>query len=196
VSFAIRPLALGAALICITLAIGCARFASRADNRVDRYETWLNMQSPRRRGVGRPKSPADVEFERDLRAKPESGLSKIHLKSAPGAPYYIYDDHRQQLNPGVSFFRQSSAWRETSIDVCPPIPRNDNCRKTVEECSLDHEGKAAALMGPQAGERTLPRRPAQRVAALGLRDHREETCGHGEHRLVACTRQAQHLWAG
>jgi hypothetical protein len=80
---------------------GCApRVATNPgiDGVVRKYEAWLKTQLPARHsGVGTPKSSQEVVFVTDLRAAPQRGLSKVHLKSTPERTCYVYERQTNRL---------------------------------------------------------------------------------------------------
>jgi len=88
-------------LILLALTISCVPQVEGngdADDLVRKYEEWLKAQSgPPQRGVGTPQSPQDVVFDSDLRAAPERGLSRVHLKNSPEHAYYVYEGQSSRL---------------------------------------------------------------------------------------------------
>jgi hypothetical protein len=53
------------------------------DDVVRKYEGWLAQLHTPRYGMGVSRSPQEVVFITDLRAEPDRGLSKVHIKIAP-----------------------------------------------------------------------------------------------------------------
>lgn len=111
----LRPsFTLAACLLC-----GCAR----QDNpSVRNYEQWLQKRfnSPRY-SVGTPRADEEVVFETDFRSQPDKGLSRVRLKSTPGAASYVYGNQTRSLIQPVFADRLAAvsipAGRWTYIDT-------------------------------------------------------------------------------
>lgn len=125
------------------------------DDVVRKYEAWLKTQLPEpHSGVGIPKSSQDVVFVTDLRAAPERGLSKVHLKSAPDSISYVYE-HKSNRLIAAAFYDGLAAvmvpigrWayiEESGRFAFSPIFRAAN--------NFDH-GVATAQLGTAAHGRT------------------------------------------
>ena len=119
-----------------------------------KYEDWLKTRLPARHsGVGAPKASEEVVFDTDLRDAPERGLSKVHLKSAPGEVSYVYQRQTDRLI-SAAFCDDLAAimvpvgrWayiEESGRFLFAPIFRGAN--------NFDH-GVATALLGPAAAGR-------------------------------------------